>query len=315
MKQELVDKAKEYGIDHEEFDTDKDLEQAIKDHEASLANDGDNDPDVETLKKELDKWKKEAKKAFEDRDAAKKERRAVQKKIKELENSLGDNPSKEEYERLEEELDELKNFKKEMDEKQEEEERNKLSEIERIKLDMNKELEKLRKDYDKQVENLQSELEKRNADLEKTGKTVQELRKIKLANEIVNSASKNKAYNPKQIERILSNEFTYDEDIGKYVYYIRDDKGKVVDEKTVDERVTEFLQDEDNANLVESTKKPGTDHHDSPRYPDGNKKKNKKYNPEDESIKKKADEKGLTVDDYIHTLELRDERLAKIKGE
>lgn len=316
MKKELLDKAKEYGIDSKQYNTDEELEQAIQDYEESLkSEDDDLEDDVDKLKEELERWKSEAKKAFDDRDAVKKERRAVQKKVKELEDSLRDNPSREEYERLTEELEELKTFKQEIDEKAEEEERKKLSEIERVKLDTNREMEKLKKEYEKQVENLQKELEDKEKALEQTGTTVSELRKIKLQNDIVSAASKNKAYNPKQIERMLAHEFTYDEDISKYVYKVTDEKGKVVDEKTVEERVTEFLQDKDNANLIESQKKPGTDHHDSPRYPNDTRKKNKKYDPSNPDILKKADEKGLSVEDYIHTLELRDERLAKIRGE
>lgn len=315
LKKELVEKAKKYEIDYEQYETDEELEKAIKEYEEDHDDDNDDDnDDVEVLKEKLDHWKKEAKKAFDDRDAAKKERRAVQKKVRDLEKSLKNNPSKEDYDELVEQFEELKTFKEDLDKKKEEEERNKLDEVERLKLDHNKEVSKLQKDFQSKIDELNKKIEEKDSKLEETRSNVHELRKTRLQNDIMKVATKYNAYSPEQIHRILSNEFNFDEDLGKHVHYIRDEKGKVVDEKTVEERVAEFLQDETNANLVKSTKKSGTNHDENPRYPNNDKKNKSKYDPKDPKIIEKADDKGLTPEDYIYTLEMRDERLAKVKG-
>lgn len=321
MKKELLEKAKKYGIEVDDFENDEELEKAIKDYEEENGTDDDNDDDDDddptTLKEKIEYWKNEAKKAFEDRDNVKKERRRIQKKIKELEDELKERPSSDKIKELNEELEELKNFKDEMDEKLEEEERKKLSEKERLELEYTKKMEKLESNFTKKLDEMTKKLEEKDEALSSREENIKSLRKIKLQNEIMSVAGKLKAFNPKQIVGILSSEFEYDSDLDKFVHYKRDEKGKLVDEFSVEDRVTEFLKDPDNTNLVETTKKTGTDHNDHSYHKDtrNRKKKSDKYDPNDDKIKEKADERGLSPEEYIDTLVMRDERLAKIRGD
>ena len=75
------------------------------------------------------------------------------------------------------------------------------------------------------------------------------LRDDQLANTIY-AASRELAYRPEQIVTLLKGDFKYDEDTGKHVKYVLNDKGKIVDELGVVEYVTAFLALSENDNLA-----------------------------------------------------------------
>jgi chromosome segregation ATPase len=319
MDEKLIEKAKSLGIDHEGFKDEDSLKKAIEEKDKKTE-DIDNIEDIDTLKKELKKFRDEAKKAFESRDEAKKERKRIQAEKDAIESKLKDNPSKEEYESLRKELDEVKKAKEEYDKKIEEEENKNKSEAEKIKIRFEKELEKLKKDMDEAVGKTRKSVEEKEAEVKQRDVEIENLRKHRLRSEIIEHASKMKAFNPTQIARLLMSEFEYDRDVDRFFFYKKDSKGKIQNELEVEERVKEFLSDPENENLVEVAVKSGTGHRDT----DDKKLKNdkttlsddekKKYDPNDPIIKTAAARKGLSVEDHIKILIARDEKLAKIRG-
>jgi hypothetical protein len=150
---------------------------------------------------------------------------------------------------------------------------------------------------------------------------ISNLRKSSLRNQIMEAATKYKAYNPIQIMGLLQNEFEYDENLDKFSKHIKDDKGKLVDMESVDDVVKKFLSDKINDNLVRSgvtTDNLNIDDDDKNINKDLNKDKNlpkaKNYDPKDPILLKEADGAGFeSVEGYIATLKLKDAKLAKIE--
>ena len=137
--------------------------------------------------------------------------------------------------------------------------------------------------------------------------------------EILKSAVKHKALRPDQIVRLTKDDFVFDNTLEKFVYHKKDAKGKLVDELTIDERIKEFLDDEENDNLVESSVTNTSLHTDTRTTELEGKvktentlgRKTGEYDPNDEDIKKEAEERGLEVSDLIGIWKMRDDRLSK----
>ncbi len=317
--EKLVEKAKSFGINHEDFKDEDSLKKAIEDKDKK-ADDIDNLSDVEALRKEAKKYRDEAKKAFESRDQAKKERKALQAEKDAIEARLKENPPKEEFDRLKKELDDVKKSKEEYDKKIEEEENKNKSEADKIKLRFEKEFEKLKKDMEDTIGQTKKAVAEKEAELKRKDVEVENLRKHRLRSEIIEHASKMKAFNPTQIARLLMSEFEYDKDVDRFFFYKKDTKGKILNELEVEERIKEFLSDPENENLVEVAVKSGTGHRDTDDKRDKGDKttlsddEKKKYDPNDPNIKTAAARKGLSVEDHIKILIARDEKMAKIKG-
>lgn len=314
FKEELVAKAKELEINVEDFSDEKELEKAITEKEKVKDTESD---DPEVLKKELKKYKEEAKKAFEARDAAKTERRKLQEKMSELEKKIEASVDPEKISLLEKELKELKDFKKNIDEKTEEEELKNKSEVEKMKIRFDKEFEKLKRDMEDSISTTKKQVEEKDKELKKKDAEVESLRKHRLRSEIMEAATKHKAYNPAQVARLLMDEFTYDSDLNQFFFHVRDTKGKITDEMEVAQRVEKFLSDPDNENLVLSEAKGGTGHHQNENFSKTEKHKSggsdKKYDPKDPALIQAAEMKGLSVEDHIETLKIRDAKMAKMK--
>lgn len=317
MKEELVAKAKELNINVEDFSDEKELEKAISDKERSKDDDLDKINDVEVLKKELKKYKEEAKKAFDARDSAKSERRKLQEKVSELEKKIENSVDPEKISLLEKELKDLKEFKKNYDTKAEEEELKNKSEVEKMKIRFDKEFEQLKKDMEDSISTTKKQVEEKEKELKKKDMEVEGLRKHRLRSEIMEAATKSKAYNPAQVARLLIDEFTYDPDLDQFFFYVRDTKGKITDELEVAKRVEKFLSDPDNENLVLSESKGGTGHQQNESFSKTEKHKaggsDNKYDPKDPDLQEKASYRGLTVEDYIETLKLKDSKFQKIR--
>lgn len=313
MDKELVEKATKLGLDANSFKSEDELKNAIqaKEEESKKKeDDDDSDPKIK-------KWKDEAKKAFDDRDEAKKERRKLQSTLDDMKNQLAKAPSQDEHDNLKKQVDELTKIKKEIDEQREQEELSKKTEVEKIQLQFKKEMDKFKSELDSEKTKWQKDLQDRETKLNEKDKEIESLRQVKLRTEIVEVAAKMKAYNPTQIYKLVKDDFTYEKDLDKFVRYVKDAKGKLTNDQTVEERIKEFLSDPENDNLVESgintegtSQKKGSETKSTVTVTS---KTGKKYDPKDPKIVKQADFAGLSVDEYIETLKIRDERLAQRK--
>lgn len=304
---DLLKVAEDLGIeDAANFDDENELKVEIKKVEEKKEDKDGEDADF---------WKSEAKKAFTQRDEAKKERRKLQTQMSILKDDVDGAPKSEDLDVLKEELKTFKEMKKTIDEEKEEKELKEASEIEKAEIGFKKQLDALREDFDLKVTDASNILDKKDKELINKDKEVSSLRRLRLKSEILESATDMKAYNPSQIVKILDSEFEYDATLDKFWRYERDNKGKLVDEKTVEERVKEFLSDPLNDNLVEANLKRGTGEKGGSEEKDKilDKKGIFNYNAKDKSLLEEADEKGLSVEDLIDIKKMRDERLALIK--
>jgi len=312
-REELEKKAQELNIEVEEGMSDEDLEAQIA-KAADAANDGDDkELTVEDLKKEIEFYRKEAKKAFDSRDRSKQEKKILKQELDELKDKIGSAPSSDELKELKTELDELKQKEKERLEKQEEDELKNLSDREREKRMFNKELDKLNDKFKNEVEELRSTLSSRDAELSKKDAKIANLTKKTLEGEIARVASKLNALRPDLVVRLLKDDFTFNEALEQFIYE-KVEKGKIVDDMTVEERVTEFLQDPENDILLKPEGSvSGVEMRQSTETRTSNSSKGKRhgYDPKDPKLIKEADMSNMDVDFYIETLIMRDKKLHK----
>jgi len=299
--QELLDKAKELNIEVKDDTKEEDLKDAVSAKEQEIEKEKEKEKDPEYLKSELEKMKVEAKKAFETRDNVKKERRTLQNKLKEMEDKLAERPEIDEYTEMKKTLEGLQNFKKQKEEEEEAKELENKSELEKEQARHQKEMD----NFQKQLDKLKSDMENKDKEHQETiaekEKELERQRKRDLGVQIREVAEKNKAYNPKQIEKLLKDEFEYNKELDVWERFYKDDRGKD-NTQTIEERVSEFLSDTDNENLVEADTKGGTGNKDTDTPPASqNDKKNKSIDldkdNEKERLKRLAEEKDLTVEE------------------
>ena len=310
-RKELEKLAEKFGVKFTDETSDEELLEAVE----AAQKKAKKDKDPEFLESEL-------KKVIAQRDAIKKERRAFKAKIDQLKKELEGKADPEELKKLREELEELKNFKTMIDKEKEEEELKKLDEIDRIKVRAQKEKERLEKEKEELKETLtqefQSQLDDIKKELESSKKHIQGLRKHRLESEIIKVASKKKAIKPEAIFRMLKDEFEYDPDLDKFIHPVRDKKGKLVDEKDVDEFVSEFLDDEENDYLISAdvnktglkTKQTQTQTQTKTKTSTP---KSDEYDPNDPEIIKRAEEESMSVEAYIEVCKKRDAKLKLIE--
>lgn len=314
-REELEAKAKELGIDFDEDTDDEELAKKVND--ALDDDDDDDDDDPEKLKEKLSFKENEAKKAFEARDREKRKRRKMQEELDSLKEKFGDLPDPDEIKSIKEEYEELKKFKKEQEKRRKEEEEKNMSEVEKLQA----RLESVEKNYTTKLEEERKRREEieeqRQKELEQTKKHVHQLRAHKLETEIMKHATKYNAWSPEQIVRLTKPDFIYDEDLDEFFYYKKNDKGKK-EEVSVKDYVQEFLTAPENENLVKSEANPNSFHaggqHDKKGKKKEKGKEDSKYDPEDPEIIKKADRSDMTPERYIKTLEIKDEKMAKIEA-
>jgi len=302
---ELLDKAKELGIEVKEETTEEALKKTISDKEEENRL---NEKDADALREEVRKYKEESKKAFEARDIAKKERRALQNKIAEMEDKIKNAPSVSEIEEYKKELKELKEFKEEVDKKREEEELKNKTDLEKAEARFKKEMEKFNAQLESIKTESKKEIEKIQAERDAALREAAAKNMYRLENEIRDAATSNRAINPKQIVKLLKDDFEYNKDLDKFEVIIRDSKGKVSGIETVEERVKKFLEDPDNDNLVESEVNTNSMHTQQTTTTTTN-----KYTSKDKDLIREADERGLSVERLIEIKKNRDAKLAKIR--
>jgi len=312
-KKELLEKAKELGIDVEEDAEIDGIKSLIADKEIEVEE--EKLKDIEYLRKKLEAEKADKEKAIKRRDTATSERRILQKELADAKEKLEGLPDADEMDTLKEELVTLKKFREEIETAREEEELKSKTEVERVEVRFKKQLENIEVEMAKMKDTSKTELEKVAKELEGRDTQISLLRGDRLKSEILSIAHKFNAINPDQIVRLIRDEFQYDPDLDKFVHLERDQKGTVKDEKSVEEKVKDFLEDPMNDNLVKSDVKSGTGHHSSETHKTEIKTSvdTKGYDLKDPQLKRNADLKGLSLEDYIDTLKIRDAALEKKK--
>ena len=319
VDEKLLDKAKELGIEVDDDTTEEDLKKAIEEKEKEGKDKDKKDKDPERLEAEL-------KRVIAQRDSAKADRKKLKKKLEELEEIVNSAPKKEDFEKMMEELKELREFRETKIKEEDERELEKKSELEKAEIRFNKQLEDLKKEMESSLKSREERLNEFENMLKQKEEQINRLRYSRLDSEIMQAAVKYNAYSPAQIVKLTKDMFEYDENLDKFFFYVKDKSGKkIVDELTVEEAIKEFLEDESNDNLVRSDVKGGTDHKGSVVKTDKGVKEvsmlgrgrssNRKYSPDDEDVKKEAEEKGLTPEDVVELRQLRDAKLYPKKEE
>jgi len=299
-KEELIAKAKALGITHDEDIEEDDLNTLIEEKE----NPKSKDPAY--LEAELQKVIRKRDEAKADKRKLKEKLDALEKDLKEARENAAD---PEEIKKVKDELKELKNFKKEMDDKAEEEELKNKTEKERLEVSFNKEL----KNFKAQLEELKVErdkvLEDREEELKKAKALNESLRRYTLESDILKYAAKNDALKPEQIVKLTRNEFTWDDKEETFIYLKKDKKGKLIDELTVGEFISEYLSDEENENLVRGSVKSGFK---TEKKKDGKSSNNNSLDITDQ-IKKEAESRDLDPEVWAKIKSKQDEKLGRNK--
>ncbi len=273
---------------------------------------------IEAKEKELEKIKTKSKTYSEDefkkviasRDKAKKEMRKFKEQVSELRDKIDNSVDPEEVKELKNELKELQEFKKEIDEKNEEEEMKKLDEKEKIKIRFNKQISELQKEIDK-IKNSKKEVESKIEENNRAAQArIERLRLKTLRADIIEEASKFEVFNPSQIFRIVKDDFEYDKDMDEFVHIVRDRKGKIIDEISVDAYIKEFLEDEANENLLKS-KANKNSMHSNKQMGNGSKGDNGGFNPKDPAIVKNARNNNMTPEQYIRRVLIPRDKIKK----
>jgi len=309
--EELKAEAKKLGIKFDENVTEEELTSLVQE---ALDKANDNNKD-EGESDDLEYLKAEAKKAFEARDAAKKDRRTLLNKIEELEKKLNNAPDPSKLKELESNLKTLSEFRKTVEQEREEEELKQKTEIERAAITHQKTVDELQNKFMSEMEEFKKMMGEKEEVLKQKDSQISVLRENRLEKEIYEAAIRNKAISPTQLVRMLKSDFNYNDKLDSYEHLVYE-KGKLKDEMTIDEMVKSFLSKEENANLVEADVNNGsmysnkTDQTKTKTNLD--QRKFGKYDPKDPVIIEKAEDKGLEVPDYIETLLLRDEKLGKV---
>jgi len=305
--EELTKKAEELKIDVSKYEDEDALRDAVEASEKTKKKDDDKNKTEHEIY--LDK---ELKKVIGQRDEEKKERRKLSDKIKDLETKLSSAPSDDEIKTLKEQLQELKEFKDTIDSKREEEEDKKRTETERQLIAQQKDFEKTKTLLEEQLEKFQAQLDKRDEELKKQTDQVKSLRYFRLENEIAQYALTYEAINPRQIVRLIKDDAVYDENLDKFYYPVFDNKGKMINELTIEEKVKEFLEDSENENLVKSKVNTDSMH---TKKSDGDKAPPDfgSYDPKDPKLIQEAQDRRLTIEDWIAIKIKKDEKLQKIK--
>jgi hypothetical protein len=311
--QELLNKAKEFGIDVDDDTKEDELKSTIEAKEKE-SKEKENDPNY--LKSELEKMRSEAKKAFETRDSVKKERRMLQEKLKEVEDKLATRPEVDDFNDLKATLEELRKFKEEKEAEEEEKSLANKSELEKAQARHQKEMTGFQTQLDKFKQDMEAKENEHKSQLAEKDKELDRQRRRDLGYQIREAAEKSKAYNPRQIEKLLKDEFEFNKELGTWERFYKNERGKE-ELQTIEERVEEFLSDPDNDNLVESETRGGTGTRDTDKTKD--KPKDKKIGGfdkdklEKERLERLAEEKGLTVEEVKEIEEKKRAALEKRK--
>jgi len=296
-------------------------ELEIKIDDEDMSDDEVNDL-IKAKEAELDKNKKddktysedEFKKAVAARDKAKKEMRKFRDQVSDLEKKIDDAVDPDEVKKQKKELKDLQDFKKEKEEEEEEEKLKNLDDKDRMKIRFDKQMEKMQDEIDN-IKSSKKEVENKIEENNKVAETrIEKLRMKTLRADIVEEASKYEVYNTSQIFRQVKDDFEYDKEMDEFVHIVRDKKGKIVDEISVDAYIKEFLKDEANENLLRS-KVNKNSMHSNKQNANKDKDKTGGFNPKDPEIVKSARYTNMTPEQYIKRVLIPKDKIKNKKKE
>jgi hypothetical protein len=219
-----------------------------------------------------------------------------------------------EKEELDEEHNKLKKFKSDIDKAEEEKELAQKTEVERLELKMKKQEQSFQEQLDTKMKDIMGEQETTKKELAETREEAKKLRFHGLEAEIIREASKLEAWNPQQIFLLTRDKFTYDKDLGKFSFQERDERDKLVDELSVSEYLKDFLNKEENENLIKS--KVNTSSFKSEEDKTKHTKTTAdlgKFNPKDPDIIKNAELNSMTPERYIKVVMIPKAKLREDK--
>jgi len=296
-------------------------ELEIKIDDEDMSDDEVNDL-IKAKEAELDKNKKddktysedEFKKAVAARDKAKKEMRKFRDQVSDLEKKIDDAVDPDEVKKQKKELKDLQDFKKEKEEEEEEEKLKNLDDKDRMKIRFDKQMKKMQDEIDN-IKSSKKEVENKIEENNKVAETrIEKLRMKTLRADIVEEASKYEVYNTSQIFRQVKDDFEYDKEMDEFVHIVRDKKGKIVDEISVDAYIKEFLEDEANENLLRS-KVNKNSMHSNKQNANKDKDKTGGFNPKDPEIVKSARYTNMTPEQYIKRVLIPKDKIKNKKKE
>ena len=304
----IKDKAKELGIEFDDDIEDTDLQKLVDAKEKEIEKEND-----------VEFHKAEAKKAYAKRDEERKDKKKLQAKLADLEKAMANSPSVDEFKTLKEKFEVIEAEEAKKKEEEEKAALAKKTESELLEIRFKKEFDNLKSQMEGIETAKQEALAERDKVNEELKGSIESLKRDKMQGEILKSAVKHKALRPDQIVRLTKDDFVFDNTLEKFVYHKKDAKGKLVDELTIDERIKEFLDDEENDNLVESSVTNTSLHTDTRTTELEGKvktentlgRKTGEYDPKDPDIIAEADERGLEVSDLINIWQMRDDRLSQ----
>ena len=306
--EELITEAQELELNTDDYDDEESLQTAIDEKKEEIKREEEKNKDPDFLKSE-------AKKAYLARDKAKREARTLKSKIQKLEDKLESTVDQEKVDELQEQLNTLLEEKKQREEEEEQKKLEKADELERTKIRAKKEVESVKSEFQKEIDKFKTQFEELNTKTKKKDEEIEDLRRVKLDNELLSSAERYKAIKPSQIVKMLRNEAYWDNDLKGWRFAKYDEKGKQIDELESEEFVKEFLEDPDNDNLVEAeVNKGGTGHQKTDTSkPPVKKTKTGEYDPKDPKIIEEAEHRDMTPEHLIAVWIKRDEKLKKIE--
>jgi len=292
--EDLKKKAELLGVTVKDDATEESLTDEIATKEKEL------ESDVNYWKEQATKWESEAKKAFSKRDEFKRNKETLANQIKDLEGKLSGMVPSTDKENLEKEIKELRKFKKDIDDEQTKKDLENKTEVERLRIQMEKQEKTIREEFDEKLTALMQAKETTEKDLENIRNEAETLRLHKLESEIIKEASKLNAWSADQIFSLTKDKFIFDKNLNKFIHQIKDEKGKLLDEMSVKEYIENFLGKEENENLIKSkvntsslnTDKDKTIH--NPKPSDLG-----KFNPKDPKIVQDAFVNSMTPEMYI----------------
>lgn len=200
----------------------------------------------------LEEHRKQIAEVVEERNLLKQKNKETRDKLKEVEERINALPSADQLTKLMTEKKELEEFKIKIEKEIEERKLKEATEVERLQMQMKK----IQDGFDVQLkikeEELTSKNKKTEEELQKKSAAAQKLLKYKKESELLKAAEKHGAFKPHQIVALLEGEFKLEEDTETFFYEEKDAKGKVKNELSIEDRVKQFLEDPENANLVKS---------------------------------------------------------------
>jgi len=316
LDDKLIAKAKELGVEIKDDMTDEDLQSTISEKEKT----NEENLSKEELLRQVKYYKSEMGKAIDKRDSERKLKRDALKKLEDLEDKLSGVPDKEEFDKLKgisKDYDDLKTL---LEEEAENKKLKDASEVDRIKISLEKDFKNFQNETNKKVEGLTKELTETKEESKGKDAKIASMARRGLMSAIKSVAAENNALNPTQIVKMTLNEFTWNEQLQDFEHVEYDKNGKETNVLSVEEYVKDFLEDETNANLVKAS--DTGDGLETKTTTTTTKKIEKKasdttdkYSPKHPSIIAGAEERGLTPEVYAGIKKKEDIAYGRLKKE